>query len=83
MPLFDTNVSFSTFVDPFNCLVSFLLARTFFSFSLRRMTVYSSSAPNTKIMQAMTQHSIAVKPSACRDRFVKKTSSVFIGWAGV
>ena len=42
--------------------------RTFLSFSLSRMTVYSSSAPNTKMMQAITQHSIAVRPSALTDR---------------
>ena len=29
-----------------------------------RMTVYSRRAPNTKMMQAITQHSIAVRPSA-------------------
>ena len=39
---------------------------TFFNFSLRRMTVYSSRAPKTKMMQAITQHSIAVRPSACQ-----------------
>ena len=63
-PLFATKVSFSTFVDPFCCLDSLLLARTFFSLSFSKMTVYSSKAPKTKIMQAITQHSIAVRPSA-------------------
>ena len=37
---------------------------TFFNLSLRRMTVYSRRAPKTKMMQAITQHSIAVRPSA-------------------
>ena len=45
-------------------LILFVWLCTFLSFSLRRMTVYSSRAPNTKIMHAMTQHSIAVRPSA-------------------
>lgn len=69
------------FVDPFNCLVSLLLALSFFSLSWRRMTVYSSRAPNTKMMQAMTQHSIAVKPSALGNIFTE-ICSVFMGWAG-
>ena len=46
---------------PFCCL---LPLRTFFNLSLSKITVYSSSAPNTKIIQAITQHSMAVRPSA-------------------
>ena len=49
-----------TFKNPEQETASF----TFFSLSLSSMTVYSSRAPNTKMMQAMTQHSIAVSPSA-------------------
>ena len=41
--------------------------------------MYSSRAPNTKMMQAMTQHSIAVKPSALGNVFTK---SVLYSWAG-
>ena len=43
--------------------------------------MYSSRAPNTKMMQAMTQHSIAVKPSALGNVFTE-ICSVFMGWAG-
>ena len=42
--------------------------RTFLSFSLSSMTVYSRRAPNTKMMHAMTQHSMAVRPSACENK---------------
>ena len=48
--------------------------RTFLSFSLSRMTVYSSSAPNTKMMQAITQHSIAVRPSAYKRQTQYRTA---------
>ena len=37
---------------------------TFCSLSWSRITVYSRRAPNTKMMQAITQHSMAVSPSA-------------------
>ena len=33
------------------------------------MTVYSRRAPKTNMMQAITQHSIAVKPSAYKSNF--------------
>ena len=36
----------------------------FLSLILRRMTVYSPRAPNTKMMHAITHASIAVRPSA-------------------
>ena len=42
----------------------FLFPEIFFSLILSRMTVYSPRAPNTKMMQAMTQASMAVRPSA-------------------
>jgi len=54
---------FFTLVDPLVVHFSFLIL------SLSRITVYSSRAPNTNIMQAITQHSIAVKPSAWNKNF--------------
>ena len=38
---------------------------SFLIFILRRIPVYSTRAANTKTMQAMSQASIAVSPSAC------------------
>ncbi len=41
-----------------------LLGCSFFSLILSRMTVYSPRAPNTNMIHAITQASIAVRPSA-------------------
>ena len=45
-------------------LCCLLPLRTFFNLSFSKITVYSRSAPKTKIIQAITQHSMAVSPSA-------------------
>ena len=47
-------------------LCCLLPLRTFFNLSFSKITVYSRSAPKTKMMQAITQHSMAVNPSALK-----------------
>ena len=47
-------------------LCCLLPLRTFFNLSFSKITVYSRSAPKTKIIQAITQHSMAVNPSALK-----------------
>ena len=44
------------------------------------MTVYSRRAPKTKMMQAITQHSIAVRPSACNNLWVERRKSRNYWW---
>lgn len=54
-------------INPLNCYLCFIcmgLGKHFSNLILSNRTVYSLNAPNTKIMQAMTHASMAVKPSA-------------------
>ena len=51
---------------------------TFLSLSLRSMTVYSRRAPNTKMIQAITQHSMAVRPSAYDTIFLKQRKIIYV-----